>query len=153
MIYAMLKIIFQLLFRIVFRARVIGAENLPQQGAVCMEQLGAVQQHPAGVVATLPGQQARHAHGSDGLSGAGFAHQAQDLAVVDGEGNTAHRLPVPVVEFHMQVLDLQHQPTPLSRRCSPSPMRPTPNTSSTIIRPVLMTYQGAFSIPWASESI
>ena len=36
MLYAMLKIIFQLLFRIVFRARVIGAENLPQQGAVIL---------------------------------------------------------------------------------------------------------------------
>ena len=36
MLYAILKILFQLLFRIVFRARVIGAENLPQQGAVIL---------------------------------------------------------------------------------------------------------------------
>lgn len=36
MLYAILKIVFQLLFRIVFRARVIGAENLPQQGPVIL---------------------------------------------------------------------------------------------------------------------
>lgn len=36
MLYALLKIIFQLLFRIIFRARVIGAENLPQQGPVIL---------------------------------------------------------------------------------------------------------------------
>ena len=36
MLYAFLKITFQLLFRIVFRARVIGKEKLPETGAVIL---------------------------------------------------------------------------------------------------------------------
>ena len=128
--------------------------DLPQQTAIRVEQLHAVQQDLAGEVALLPGQQPRHAHGGDGLAGAGFAHQAQDLPVADGEGHAGHGLPLPGVEFYMQVLDLQHQDTSPPRRCSPSPMRPTPKISSTMAPPVPRAYQGALvSIPCASESI
>ena len=128
--------------------------DLPQQRAVCVEQLRAVQQDLPGKVALLSGQQSRHAHGGDRLAGAGLAHQPQDLPVVDGQGHARHGLPLPGVEFHMQISDLQHQDTPPFRRCRPSPMRPTPKISSTMAPPEPRAYQGALvSIPCASESM
>ena len=78
----------------------------------------------------------------------------QDLPVVDGQGHARHGLPLPGVEFHMQISDLQHQDTPPFRRCRPSPMRPTPKISSTMAPPEPRAYQGALvSIPCASESM
>ena len=117
--------------------------NLPQNGPVRVEQFLPVQQDAAGIVALLPGQQTRHAHGGDGFSGAGFTHQTQDFAVLNGQAHTADRFPVPVMKFHMQILNFQHQTSPPPRRCSPSPISPTPNTIHTRVRPVPSAYQGA----------
>ena len=117
--------------------------DLPQLRPGGMEQVHPIQQHLAGIVALAPGQQPRHAHGGDGLAGAGFAHQSQDLTVLDGEGHARHRLPAADVELHMQITDLQHHITPRSARCSPSPIRPALRTSSTMARPVPTAYQGA----------
>ena len=73
----------------------------PQLGAGDVKQFPSVQQNLAGVVAPAPGQQPRHAHGGDGLAGAGLPYQAQNFAVMDGEGHPRHGLPVPAVKFHV----------------------------------------------------
>ena len=127
-----------------------GAEKGPGQ----VQQIRAVQQDLAGIAALPPWQKARHAHGRDGLARTGLAHQAQNLAIRDGEGDARHGFPCAVVEFYMKVLDLQHQPTPLFWRFMPSPMRPTPKISSTMVMPVHSAYQGAaLSILWDSDSM
>ena len=127
-----------------------GAEKGPGQ----VQQVRTVQQDLAGIAALAARQKARHAHGRDGLARTGLAHQAQNLAVRDGEGNARHGLPAAVVEFYMKVFDLQHQPTPLFWRFMPSPMRPTPKISSTMVMPVHSAYQGAaLSMLWDSDSM
>ena len=119
-----------------------------------MQQIHPVQQHLTGIFALPAGQQPRNAHSGDGLSGAGFPHQAQDLSVLNGERHACHCFPAADVELHMQITDLQHHITPRSARCSPSPMRPALRTSSTMARPVPTAYQGAaVKRLWASESI
>ena len=118
------------------------------------ELLHADRKDSARIFALFPGQEARHAHGGDGLSGAGLAHQAHDLPFSNGKADPGHGFPVPVQKPHMEVLNFQHHSTPLSRRRRPSPKRPTLNTSSTMTSPVPAAYHGAAkSIPWASESM
>ena len=128
--------------------------NFSQDGTLRVEQFLPVQQNAPGVIALLPGQQPRHAHGGDGLSGAGFPHKAENLAVPDGEAHAAYRLPVPAVEPDVEILNFQHQPSPPFRCCKPSPMSPTPKIIQTRVRPVPRAYHGALrNIPWLSDSI
>ena len=128
--------------------------DFPQLGSLDMEQFLAVQKDFAGVGALPPGQKPCDTHSSHGFPGAGLPHQAQDFALLNGEGYTGHGLPIPVIEFHMEITNLQHQETPPSRRCKPSPIRPAAKTIQTMKRPVPKAYQGlAASIPWASESM
>ena len=128
--------------------------NLPQNGPVRVEQFLPVQQDAAGIVALLPGQQTRQRAGGDPVhavhraqqrrfSRAGAADDGDELAVLNGQAHTADRFPVPVMKFHMQILNFQHQTSPPPRRCSPSPISPTPNTIHTRVRPVPSAYQGA----------
>ena len=132
----------------------VRALNFPQGGPVGVEQLLSVQQNLPGIVALLPGQKARHAHGSNGFAGAGFSHKAQNLSVPNGQAHAADRLPVPIEEPYVQIANFQHYAPPPLRRCRPSPMRPTPNTIHTRVSPVPMAYHGALrNIPCASESI
>ena len=117
--------------------------NLPQGRTLRVEQFLSVQQNLTGIVALLPGQQPRHAHGRHGFPGAGFAHQPQNLAVPDGQAHAADRFPLPAVKLHVQVLNFQHQIPPPFRRCNPSPMSPTPKIIQTRISPVPRAYHGA----------
>ena len=103
---------------------------------------------PAGDLFAL--DQARERHCRDGFAAARFAHQAQHLAVVDHKVDAGDGLARRVIEFYMQIAQFDHGgvlsfniSNQSSRRCSPSPISPTPRISSTIIKPVHIAYHGA----------
>ncbi len=131
--------------------RQIAALDLAELSLTALEELLPRQGDAPPHLHQPPGQQAADAHGGDGLAAARLPHQAQNLPLVQGEGDPVHgaaALPGPE-EADVQVVDTQkrsHGHTSLpcwARRWSPSLRRLKPRIRRAMVPPTLRAYQGA----------
>ena len=97
--------------------------NLAQLLSGRVQQVPAVQQHLTGIIRRAARQQTGHCHGGNGLARAGLPHQTQNFSVPDSEADAGDGLPLPAVEFDMEVPDFQHT-TPLPCAADPRPKVP-----------------------------
>ena len=84
--------------------------ELAQFRARGVQQIAPIQQNLTGIAALLSRQEPGDAHGGNGLAAAAFTDQPYDLAVTDVKRDAGYGFAVAVIEFYMQITNLQHGP-------------------------------------------